>query len=203
MTAPPPGRFDGRRFAGQRIGLFGGSFNPAHQGHRDVALAALKRLKLDRVWWLVSPQNPLKLTAGMAPQAARMDGARRVIAGHPRMTASDIESRLGTRRTADLAAALARRHRRSRFVLLIGADNLAQMPRWHRWEWLMRNMRLAVLPRAPYSLRSLRGRAAARFARNRQIPRVLMTKNPPAWAWLPMRLNPLSSTSLRRAAKES
>ncbi|MBO0712928.1 MAG: nicotinate-nicotinamide nucleotide adenylyltransferase, partial [Acetobacteraceae bacterium] len=122
----------GRRH--RRIGLLGGSFNPAHGGHLHVSLLALRHLALDEIWWLVSPQNPLKPADGMAPFANRLEQARRVAAEHPRIRVTDLENRLGASRyTADTLQALRRRFPRLRFVWLMGGDNLVQIPRWQRW----------------------------------------------------------------------
>jgi ribosome silencing factor RsfS/YbeB/iojap len=121
-----------------RVGLLGGSFNPAHEGHLHLSREALKRLKLDQVWWLVSPQNPLKSGREMASLGRRLDGARRT-AAHPDILVTDVERRLGTTRTARSLAGLTRRYPNLSFVWLMGADNLAQMPQW--WPW-------PVLPRA-------------------------------------------------------
>ena len=157
MNAPrrgptAPGDRPPRLFAGlgrrPRIGLLGGSFNPAHDGHRTIGLRALRELRLDAVWWLVSPQNPLKPRAGMAPLAERLAGARRV-ARHPRIRASALEAALGTRHTVDTVAALRRRWPKARFVWLTGADNLLQMPAWRRWPALFRAVPVAVFDRPP------------------------------------------------------
>ena len=182
-----------------RVGVLGGSFNPAHAGHRAVGLRALRELRLDRVWWLVSPQNPLKPARGMAPLARRLAEARRV-GRHPRIRVGAFELALGTRYAADTAAALRRRWPRARFVWLIGADNFAQLPEWRRWTALLRALPLAVFDRAPYSARALRGAVAARFARFRRGARGLADAAPPAWAFLRGRPHPESATRLRRAA---
>ena len=119
---------------GLRIGLLGGSFNPAHAAHRAVSLLALKRLALDRVWWLVSPGNPLKDTSALPPLADRIAAARRV-AADPRIDVTGIEAALGTRYTIDTIHRLRTRCPRVRFVWLMGADNLAQFHRWRDWRW--------------------------------------------------------------------
>lgn len=119
-------------WAGLRVGLLGGSFNPAHDGHRYISRLALKLLGLDEVWWLVSPQNPLKPAAGMASLGDRLARAQ-AVADHPRIRVTDLERLLGTRYTADTLAALHRCFPRTRFVWLMGADNLLQVPRWQRW----------------------------------------------------------------------
>lgn len=183
----------------RRVGLLGGSFNPAHAGHRHIAELALKRLGLDEVWLLVSPQNPLKPAAGMAPLADRMDSARSV-AGHPRIRATDIETALGTRYTADTLARLAVRFPRCRFVWLMGADNLAQVSRWERWLRIFRSVPVAILARSPYSQRALASKAARRLARFRMAPgqaRGLADRDPPVWAFLHTRLHPASATAIR------
>lgn len=182
-----------------RIGLLGGSFNPAHDGHRHISLTALRRLRLDQVWWLVSPQNPLKPAAGMAPQVERIARARRV-ARHPRIRVTGIESRLGTRYTADTLAALRRRFPAVRFVWLMGADNLRQMPRWHRWRAIFGAMAIAVFDRWPYSFQALAGQAARRYAHRRIAERQafrLADLEPPAWVFLHSRLHPASATAIR------
>ncbi|MBI5164742.1 MAG: nicotinate-nucleotide adenylyltransferase [Magnetospirillum sp.] len=183
-----------------RIGLLGGSFNPAHDGHRHVAVEALRRLGLDQVWLLVSPQNPLKPVAGMAPLAARLDGARAIAAGHPRLLATAIEGRLGTRYTADTLGALATRFPRARFVWLMGADNLAQLARWARWRRIFRAVPVAILARSPYSRIALASKAACAFARFRLRDREaqgLAGRRPPAWVFLHTRLHPASATAIR------
>ena len=138
---------------GASVGLLGGSFNPAHGGHRHVSVAALERLGLDEVWWLVSPQNPLKPVAGMAPLAARLQSAQRV-ARHPRIRATAIEEKLGTRRTVDTLRALRRRFPHVRFVWLMGADNLAQFHRWADWRTIARQAPIVVFARPRYAGRS-------------------------------------------------
>ena len=134
---------------GARVGLLGGSFNPAHRGHRRVTLAAIDALALDEAWWLVSPGNPLKPAAGMAPFAARLRSARGMARRAP-IRASDIEARLGTRYTADTLTALVRRYPRRRFVWIMGADNLAQFHRWREWRRIARTVPIAVVARPGY-----------------------------------------------------
>ena len=183
---------------GLRVGLLGGSFNPAHDGHRYASLQALKRLGLDQVWWLVSPQNPLKPRAGTAPLAERLAVARR-IAAHPRIKVLDLERRLGTVYTVDLLRRLAA-WRGYRFVLLIGADNLAQLPRWRHWTELVQRVPIAVVDREPYSRAALAGVAAHRLAACRQEAeraRGLVDRVPPAWTFLRLRPHPASSTAIR------
>jgi nicotinate-nucleotide adenylyltransferase len=182
-----------------RIGLLGGSFNPAHEGHRAISLEALRRLRLDRVWWLVSPQNPLKPTDETSDLEQRLAAAR-ALADHPRLVVTDLERRIGTRYTVDTLAWLTRR-RRARFVWLIGADNMAQLPLWRRWQRLVRMVPIAVFDREPYSYVALAGRMASAYAEGRLAePRApaLAESPPPAWVYLRLRRHQASSTALRR-----
>lgn len=196
-----PHPYSGPQYAGLRIGLLGGSFNPAHAGHRHISLYALKALKLDQVWWLVSPQNPLKSSAGMGSLAERLEWAR-VAARHPRIRVTDLECSLGTRYTADTLRQLTRRFPKTRFVWLMGADNLRQIPRWRDWARIFRLVPIAVFSRPTYSLGALGGMAAQRFAR-RRVPdlraRGLADAEPPAWTFLRNPLHPASATAIRRA----
>jgi nicotinate-nucleotide adenylyltransferase len=189
----------------RRIGLLGGSFNPAHAGHRHISLMALRRLALDEIWWLVSPQNPLKPAKGMASLARRMASAR-AAASHPRIRVTDIERDLNTRYTVDTIRALQRRHPGHAFVWLIGADNLLQMPAWKSWQTLFRRVAVAVFARPSYSLRALAGQAACRFASSRLPERMapgLAREEPPAWVFLRIRLHAASATAIRAAAKNN
>jgi nicotinate-nucleotide adenylyltransferase len=144
----------------RRIGLLGGSFNPAHSGHRRISLAAIDALALDELWWLVSPGNPLKPAAGMAPFAARLASAR-LMARRSRIRASDIETRLGTRYTVDTLRMITRRYPRDRFVWIMGADNLVQFSAWRRWRDIARTMPIAVVARPGYDARAAAAPAMA------------------------------------------
>ena len=190
----------------RRIGLLGGSFNPAHRGHLHLSLTALQRLDLDEVWWLVSPQNPLKPVSGMAPFAARLAQARQVAAGHKRIRVTDLENRLGgSYYTADTLKALRRRFPRLRFVWLMGGDNLVQIRHWERWAEIFRTVPIAVFDRPSYSLKALAGLAARRFARQRlssTAARRLAETKPPAWAFFHTRLDPTSATLIRTERKQ-
>ena len=186
-----------------RIGLLGGSFNPAHAGHRHVAEQARRRLRLDQVWLLVSPGNPLKPRAGMAPFADRLAAARRISDGR-RIVATGIEAALGTRYTVDTLRALRRRFPRARFVFLMGADLLAQLPRWRRWTEVAGGLPYAVLPRPGYTHRALAGAATHRLRAARRSAAqaaALADATPPAWLFLPTPQTSLSATALREAAK--
>jgi len=170
-----------------------------------VSLEALKRLRLDEIWWMVAPQNPLKPVKGMASFLARMAGALRLVR-HPRIRVTDIEAQLGTRYTADTLAALRRRFSRTRFVWLMGADNLTQIRRWDRWQDIFRRVPVAVFDRPTYCLRALSGLAARRFKRSRVPPgsvRRLADRTPPAWAFVPIRLDPSSATALRAGRQKA
>jgi nicotinate-nucleotide adenylyltransferase len=194
----------GRRH--RRIGLLGGSFNPAHGGHLHIARLALQRLDLDEVWWLVAPQNPLKPSDDMAPFAERFARAEAVAAADRRIRVSDIESRLGTIYTADTLVRLRRRFPRVRFVWLMGGDNLAQLPRWQRWTEIFATMPVAVFDRPTYSRRALAGLAAHRYARarvpHRQIRR-LAEMPPPAWVYFHTRLDARSATQIRTERRQA
>jgi nicotinate (nicotinamide) nucleotide adenylyltransferase/ribosome silencing factor RsfS/YbeB/iojap len=184
--------------------LLGGSFNPAHEGHRHISMVALSRLGLDEVWWLVSPQNPLKSRRDMVSFRRRFAMAR-LQARHPRILVTDLEKRLGTRYTFDTLAALGRYYPKTRFVWLMGADNLGQIHRWQRWRGIFEKMPIAVFDRPLYGMRALAGHAASAFARSRRdqaSSRDLVTAAPPAWIFFPSRLEPLSSTQLRMAAQD-
>jgi nicotinate-nucleotide adenylyltransferase len=187
------------------IGLLGGSFNPAHAGHRHISELALKRLGLDEVWWLVSPQNPLKPVAGMAPFAERLAGAR-AIARHPRIRVTAMEADLKTTYTAETLRRLARRFPQVRFIWLMGADNLAQIHQWKDWTQIFNTVAVAVLARPSYCLRALASLAAHRFSRNRVSESgsgALRRRRPPAWVFLVGPLNPLSATAIRARRRSS
>ncbi|MBX3489525.1 nicotinate-nucleotide adenylyltransferase [Parvibaculum sp.] len=143
-----------------KVGLLGGSFNPAHEGHLHLTRMCLRALGLDRVWWLVSPQNPLKPETGMAPFADRFASAQ-AMARDPRICVSDIETRLGTRYTADTLTALRARHPDVRFVWLMGADNMIDLPRWRRWRDIAGGVPIAVYPRPGFTLKARLSPAAA------------------------------------------
>jgi nicotinate-nucleotide adenylyltransferase len=178
---------------GLRIGLLGGSFNPAHQGHLYVGEVALKRLRLDYVWWLVSPQNPLKPIAGMAPLDKRLAAARALAGRHPRLIVTDIERSLGTRYTIDTLKALTRRFPQLRFVWLMGSDNLAQFHRWRRWTAIVALMPVAVVIRPGSVLAALHAKAMQRFAPSR----AQTLRAPPAIIIVDGRRNEASAMAIR------
>ncbi|MEJ6390540.1 nicotinate-nucleotide adenylyltransferase [Gymnodinialimonas ulvae] len=183
---------------GQVIGLFGGSFDPPHEGHVHVSREALKRFGLDRVWWLVSPGNPLK-RRGPAPLDRRMAAAQALIR-HPRVLATDIEARIGTRYTAATLEALMRLYPGVRFVWLMGADNLAQFHRWQHWDWIMDHVPIGVLAR-PGQRISARTSVAAQHYRDAKLPasaaRLLGKADAPAWCFLNVPMRDVSSSEIR------
>lgn len=183
------------------VGLLGGSFNPAHAGHRHISVEALRRLGLDEVWWLVSPLNPLKDAAGMAPLAARVASAA-AVARQRHIHVTNLELRLGTRFAVDTVAALQRRYPNVRFIWLMGADNLAQFHRWSRWRGLAARVPIAVLARPGYMKDALTAPAMAWFGRRRHAATTAKCWREwrlPAIVVLDIRMSPLSATAIRRA----
>src|SRR5262245_56812496 len=138
---------------GARIGLLGGSFNPTHEAHRHISVIALRRLKLDAVWWLVSPQNPLKSASDLAPMERRVERARDV-ADRPNIFVTTVETALGTQFTIDTIDALKRSFPKAHFVWLMGADNLADFHRWRRWEDIAALVPMAVIARPGFTTRA-------------------------------------------------
>ena len=180
------------------VGLLGGSFDPAHRGHVHITREALKRFGLDRVWWLVTPGNPLK-QEGPAPLPRRMAVAREVMR-HPLVEITDVEARLGTRYTAETLSALFAIYPGVRFVWLMGADNFATLHLWDRWEWIMENIPVGVLARPGRRISARLSPAAARYAharlKAREAPRLVLLE-PPAWCFMNVPLDDSSSTEIR------
>jgi len=181
---------------GMVIGLLGGSFDPAHGGHVHLTEQAISRMGLDRIWWLVSTGNPLKPNPP-APLAERMARARALMR-HPRVVISDLESRLGTRATADTVKALQAIYPGVRFVWLMGADNLVQFHRWDRWRDILRRVPVGVLARPGWGVAG-RLSVAARAFRVDRITRGewLGNRKPPAWCFVNMPMNRASSSDIR------
>ncbi|MEE7494349.1 nicotinate-nucleotide adenylyltransferase [Methylobacterium oryzae] len=192
LTLPPSA-------PGMRIGLYGGSFNPAHLGHRHVTLSALRRLDLDRVWWLVSPGNPLKSRSALPSVEARCAQAREV-ARHPRIAVTGIESALGVRFTVQTLRFLTRRCPGVHFVWIMGADSLGTFHRWKGFAEIARLVPIAVVDRPGFTMTPLSARAARRLAPAR-IPEsaapTLALRPPPAWMFLHGPRSTLSSTQIR------
>lgn len=198
---PLPRRGDRRRM---RVGVLGGSFNPAHDGHRHVANLARRRFVLDQVWLMVSPGNPLKPARGMAPFAERLASAEAIADGR-RVVATGIEQAIGTRHTWATLGRLHRLFPRVDFVWLMGADNLEDFARWQHWNRIVSKTALGVLPRPEHNMAALAGQAAHSL-RHARLParqaRLLAAAPAPAWIFLPAAQNALSATALR-AAKSS
>jgi len=186
---------------GMRIGLFGGTFDPPHAAHRRACLLAMKRIGLDRVWWLVTPGNPLKDTSRLAPLAERVVAAK-ALARHPRIDVTDLEARLGLHYTYETISYLVRRDPEVRFVWIMGADNLRSFHRWQRWREIAGLVPIAVVDRLGPSLYAGAGAAGQALAYAR-IPewaaKTLPERKPPAWIYLHGLKSPLSSTALRAA----
>ena len=186
---------------GMRVGLYGGSFNPAHEGHAKVARTALERLGLNRVIWLVSPQNPLKSRDATEVLGRRLHGASRQARG-PSMIVSDAEARMGARYTIDSVRLLKARFPGVSFVWIMGADSLAAFHAWRGWTEILAEVPVAVVARPGFALKSRFSPAARRFGHAR-LPigaaRRLAGARPPAWIYLTAPLNPASSTAVRNS----
>lgn len=198
-----PSLYDGSLWNGARVGLLGGSFNPAHEGHVHISLVALKRLQLDHVWWLVTPQNPLKTESPAEDFSERMKRAHQ-LADHPKITVADIERRLGTRYTVDTLDRLTLRYPSVHFVWIMGADNFVQLPQWRNWSRIMSTVPVVVVARPRYHLVSALGKAAHRYRSHRisaHLSPKLVTSAPPAWTLIIDYLHPASSTKLRGSSR--
>jgi nicotinate-nucleotide adenylyltransferase len=208
LPARPAARLGGRgriilpaHAPGIRIGLFGGTFDPPHAAHRAASLLAMRRLNLDRVWWLVTPGNPLKDTQALAPLAERLAAAR-ALAQHPRIDVSDFEADLGTRYTYATIKYLVRRCPGVHFVWIMGADNLRHFHRWQRWRDIAGLVPIAVVDRlgpSLYSTAGVTGQALAWARLPESAARALPERRAPAWTYLHGLKSPLSSTALRAA----
>ena len=184
---------------GLRIGLFGGSFNPPHAGHRAASLLALRRLRLDRVWWLVSPANPLKDPHELAPLAERIEAARK-ISQHPRIAVTAFETAIGSTCTFETISYLKQRCPGVHFVWLMGADNFRLFDRWQRWAGIARLVPIAIIDRPGSTLTAPHGRAAqalAPYRRDETDGGLLAMASPPAYIFLHGPRSPMSSTALR------
>lgn len=187
---------------GLRVGLLGGSFDPPHAGHLHISQWALRAFRLDRVWWVVSPGNPLKRDAP-ADMSRRLEACR-ALATDPRIVVTDIEARFGTRYTQATLTALIRAYPGVRFVWLMGADNLRSFHRWDRWEDILATVPVGVLGRPGEQLRAGLSPAARRFARWRlpeEQAAALALRDPPAWVLVAGPMVDLSSTELRRQGR--
>lgn len=192
-------------YPGMRVGLFGGSFDPAHEGHLEVSRVALRALKLDQVWWLVSPQNPLKRNAPSNDLHRRIAGARALV-HHPAIKVTGVEAALGTRYTAETLRRLLPRLRGIDCVWMMGADNLANFHRWKGWQTIAASIPIAVFNRPGSALDALASPAAISLWPARHDPSdagLLAGTPPPAWVFLPSPHVPMSSTALRAARRTS
>lgn len=191
--------------AGMRVGLFGGTFDPPHAAHLGASLLALKRLNLDRLWWLVTPGNPLKDTRGLQPLEKRMAAARE-LTSHPRIDVTGLEAVINTRYTYDTLEFLVRRCPGVKFVWVMGADNLRSFSRWQNWRGITKLMPMAVVDRmgsSLYATGACAPQALAPYRLPEELAPVLADQAPPAWIYLHGLKSPLSSTALRakRAGK--
>ena len=208
MNEPPPSPSFSRSLpplacAGQRIGVMGGTFNPPHEGHALVASTALRRLKLDQLWWMVTPGNPLKSGNGLPPLAERLAASRRLVTD-PRIIVTGFEEGLGQSYTYATLSYLAGRMPGVNFVWVMGADNLASFHRWGRWREIAELVPIAVVDRPGWRFKALASPAAVRLMPFR-VPETragsLVTMRPPAWVFLSTRLSTASSSALRGAAQ--
>jgi len=206
MTGPHfpfshPHRLSTQLWNGCRIGLLGGSFNPAHEGHYYISLLALRLLELDQIWWMVSPQNPLKSEREMASFGRRMASAESFTRRHPKLLATSIETELGTRYTAKTLAKLHKLFPQTAFIWLMGTDNLAQIPHWRDWQKIFRTTPVAVLTRTSYAMGVLNGKAAKRFRRMwvpAQKMKAKLDRGETCWTYAMNFPHPASATAIRQ-----
>lgn len=187
-----------------RVGVLGGSFNPAHEGHRYISLEAIKRLGLDEVWWLVSPQNPLKSQKDMQTLPIRLKQARQV-AGHPKIYVADFEKYQKNHYTYNTLLKLKEKFYKVQFVWLMGADNLVQFPEWFRWQDILATVPVAVFDRGGKSYQAVIGKVAKSYRAERfseRKIRCLAGSQPPAWVFVHMRKHPASATAIRKNWKK-
>jgi len=200
MVKPDLNIFPQGNLSGKKIGLLGGSFNPAHGAHLEISLVALEKMNLDAVWWLVSPQNPLKSAAEMAALKDRMAYAR-TVGIDPRIYVTDIEQKLNTHYTVDTLIQITSLLPDTEFVWLMGADNLAQFSKWKDWKKIAQTVVFAIFDRPGYS-DAIKMSDAAAYFRDKKIPSgqaaELSSLKPPAWTFIRDTKNPLSSTEIRR-----
>lgn len=185
---------------GMRVGLLGGSFDPPHAGHVHITYQALQQFGLDRVWWLVSPGNPLK-SNGPAPIVKRMAACREILQ-HPKVEVTDLEVRLRTTYTADTIEQLQSIYKRVNFVWLMGADNMASVHKWDRWEWIFENVAIGVTSRPGEQLPAVTSKAAVKYSSARlpaMAAKILPMQKPPVWCLLEGPVVDISSTEIRES----
>lgn len=184
---------------GKRIGLFGGSFNPAHKGHLYISEVGRKELGLDEVWWLVAPKNPLKKKSSLADYNERVEGAKEIADGKP-IKVLDLEQTQGLYHTIDTVRFLPEKFPDHGFVWLMGADCFLELPAWKSWRQIMAEMPIAVFPRPGFTKDALKGFAATTFRKNRlagtEAKNLVVTK-PAAWVYIDCKESPFSGTSIR------
>jgi len=196
---PQPTLSNAAAYRDLRVGLFGGSFNPAHEAHRQLARRALEVLKLDVIWWLVSPQNPLKSTHDMAPLADRMASAQKQITG-PHMVVTNLETQLGTQYTADTIREIKKHFPYTKFTWMMGADSLRTFHHWEKWRDIARRVPIAVFARPPQQTRALSGFAAKTLRKSRwnnHSGPIQRSFSEAGWRYVMMPLNPISATEIR------
>lgn len=199
-----PTQSNGDEFSGLNIGLFGGSFNPAHQGHLELSQHAIDALNLDQVWWLVSPQNPLKPINDMAPFANRLIEAKALASVQPKIIVTDLEAQLKTTYTIDTLRTLKRLFTSSRFVWLMGSDNLEKFHLWKDWEEIVKTVPIAVFRRPGYAADNPEHPIAVCFAQYRQSAeqaKLLANMEPPAWLIMDNPAYQISATEIRNKRK--
>jgi nicotinate-nucleotide adenylyltransferase len=184
----------------KKIGLLGGSFNPGHDGHVYISEKAIEILGLDEVWWLVSPQNPLKSSEDLASFEQRLKEAQKLTTSHPHILVSDLELRLNTHYTVDTLRALKQLHPDIAFVWLMGADNLLQIHQWREWQTIFHLVPVAVFDRNGCVSNWEKSEAAEQFLSFRKTNnfKQLATSSAPAWAFLPIEKHSASSTAIRK-----
>jgi nicotinate-nucleotide adenylyltransferase len=182
-----------------KIGLLGGSFNPAHAGHVHISREALRLLGLHEIWWLVSPQNPLKPTDDMAPFEERFAGAKAITAAIPQIKISAFETDSGTQYTYDTLVALKKSYPDNKFIWLMGADNMVNFHKWHKWREIFSLVPIAVFDRAEYERQAIASEAGMAF-KNSRLSKFdgLVEATPPAWSFIHIEKHPASSTQLRK-----
>lgn len=185
------------RWRGRRVGLYGGSFNPAHEGHIHVASEAIKRLELDAIWLMVSPGNPLKQKSEMAKRKRRKKSLRALVGNRPKMIVTDIEKKLGTLYSADTIRTLKQGMPQTDFIWIMGADNLASFHQWQEWQFIARTLPIAIFDRPGYSVAGLHGKFARQFGRYRLPYRDFPNAHAPAWTFVPIPRHSGSATNIR------
>lgn len=185
---------------GNKIGLLGGSFNPAHAGHVYISEKALELLGLDEIWWLVSPQNPLKPEKGMAEFQVRFARAKEVAATNPKIIVSDFETTAGTSYTFDTLTKLKKSYPQDKFIWLMGADNLLQFPKWYKWQEIIAMVPIAVFNRGDDKEAALLGEVATKFADYKVSFIELVDSHAPAWTFLDIKTHPASATKIREVS---